>query len=168
MDDTQAFEQWLQTVHKSILNSSKKASYTYLYGIDINSTDVHTLFGGKMDIYDLISQDSTLAYFDVYDVLAFVTFGWAAPVDNDLDEDEIDVDITTAPSAHPQKKRIRLTNFLHTKEPGILSTIDILDEHLKTQETIWEFENNTSGPLKESLLTLYTRNNLYGTGFLIG
>lgn len=152
--------------HSKIKQLAINTSYSYLYGIE---EDITLLSSGKFEIYRIIEQDSTISYFNLYDILSFSSFGWAAPVDDDLDDsDEVDVDITSSPSAHPQRQRIRLTNFLYTSEPKILSAIDILDKDLKVQETIWELDDNTSGPLKESLLTLYTRNKLYGTGFMIG
>lgn len=141
MDQTEAFKQWLKTIHHSILNTSQQGSYTYLYGIDIYSSDITTLFGGKMDIYDLINQDSTSAYFHIYDMLAFVTFGWAAPADN----------LNVAPSDHPEKKRVILTNYLSSSSKYLVSAIDFSGE----TETVWEYDNATQGSLKEALYGLY-------------
>lgn len=139
MNDTEAFTEWLKTIHKSILDLSKEQSYSYLYGIDIYSNDIQTLFGGKSDIYDLIGANSTKAYFEVYDMLSFVTFGWAAPP-GDL-----------SPSDHPEKKRVMLTNYLSHSSKYLISALDFSGE----QETLWEYDDSTKGTLKEALYELY-------------
>ena len=142
MDDTQAFKQWLDTIHKSILGKSQQGSYTYLYGIDIYSNDITTLFGGKSDVYELINQDSTSAYFHIYDMLAFVAFGWAAPVDNE----------DVAPSQHSEKRRVVLTNYISSSSRYLISAINFTDE----TDTVWEYDNSTQGSLKEALYGLYS------------
>jgi hypothetical protein len=141
MDDTQAFKQWLETIHKFIQSQSSNKSHTYLYGIDINSSDIQTLFGGKSDIYDLIEAGSTKAYFQIYDVLAFVTFGWAAPSNN----------LNTPPSEHPNRKRVMLTNYMSNSSKYVISALDFSGE----TETVWEYDNATQGTLKEALYGLY-------------
>lgn len=136
----------LSKAHSLITQRTTDLSQSYLFSID---KDITLLSSGKFDIYNIIAKASTVAYFNLYDILAFVSFGWAAPTK--------DEDIDTPPSAHPEKRRIRLTNYLYTQEINIVSCIDILNRDLTIQESIWELDGHTSGPLKDNLIQLYNR-----------
>ncbi len=142
MEELSEFKEWLATIHKSILNKSQDSSYTYLYGIDISNNDITLLSSGKTDPYDLIAQPSTKTYYDIYDMICFVFSGWAAPYDTDLN---------IPPSQHPEAKRVVLTNYMSHVNKGIIAAMDVDGQN----ETIWEYDQNTRGNLKDALETLY-------------
>jgi hypothetical protein len=146
MEELSEFKEWLSAIHKSILNKSQKTNYTYLYGIDIDNNDIVLLTSGQGDPYDLIALPSTKTYYDIYDMICLVLGGWAAPVDEEM---------TIPPSEHPHAKRVRLTNYLSHESKAIISALDIDGQN----ETVWEYEQNTRGTLRDALETLYTENH---------
>lgn len=142
MEELSELKEWFSTIHKSILSKSPDHHSTYLYGIDIENNDTVLLSSGKFDVYQLLDEPSTKTYYDIYDMICFVLGGWAAPV-------ELSQDIP--PSEHPEAKRVRLTNYMSHESKAIISAIDIDGQ----DETVWEFDQNTRGKLKDALESLY-------------
>lgn len=95
------------------------------------------------DIYFLIENINQDKLQDNYDYISFITYGWAAPLNNN---GEID----GAPSEHPERRRVRLLMTVSKKENEILgSTIQFGDSN----EIIHD-EGTATGNLKEALMSL--------------
>lgn len=144
MSDTtpEILQSFIQPLHSKILSKTPQPFYTYLYGIDIDTKDVVELFSGRVNIYDVIDSGSIAVYKDLYQILCFVTSGYAAPSDSELD---------VPPSEHPEAKRVVLSNYVYIAEPIIISAVDFEDN----PETLWEHTQNTTGKLKEALQSIY-------------
>jgi hypothetical protein len=130
----------------SAMDIPNEASHVSLHGIDIKDSEVKTvvLSSGKFkDIYALIDDSATSVYLALYDVLAFITFGWASPTSEP----------NMSPSEHPERRRVRLINYMFSSNSYIVSSLD-LDYKQDTQETLWEYDSATSGSLKDELLSM--------------
>ena len=119
-----------------------------------------TLFGfdyihGEIPWCKVVAEDS-----DIYEMLADLTAinalvdsgfksfavstcGWAAPIDNDNDDNN-----DVAPSQHPERVRVRLTTLMHNNKMG--SAI-----HFKNKEEITYDTGNAQGSLKTALELFY-------------
>lgn len=115
-----------------------------------------TLFGfdyihGELPWCKVIAEDS-----DIYEMLADLTAinalvdsgfksfavstcGWAAPIDNDNDDNN-----DVAPSQHPERVRVRLTTLMHNNKMG--SAI-----HFKGKDEITYDTGSASGSLKNAI-----------------
>lgn len=62
--------------------------------------DVYELIGDSPEVYEAVNE---------YDLITIATCGWAAPIDNDNSEFN-----ETAPSQHPERKRVRLLTTANT------------------------------------------------------
>lgn len=130
----------LETVSKIIFNetmtmrSDKKAT---LVGINLNDDQiVYNEINAYVDIYDmLLSAPNHSEKFEGYDLVAVLTAGWAAPVNND-ENDKIE------PSKHKDRRRVylALVGNTSTQTSSIISFSD-------TNEIIYE---NGSGALQEA------------------
>ena len=67
--------------------------------------EVHAEIAGADDIYDLLQSDTARLATKAFDYVAIATSGWAAPLPVDYDGDSEELD---APSAHPERRRVRL------------------------------------------------------------
>lgn len=62
------------------------------------------------DVYELINDSpEVFAAVNEYDLITIATCGWAAPIDNDNSEYN-----ETAPSQHPERRRVRLLATANT------------------------------------------------------
>lgn len=59
------------------------------------------IVGLSDDLYDLIASDATRMALSVYENIAFVSYGWAAPLGENGE-------VTCPPSAHDGRRRLRL------------------------------------------------------------
>ena len=91
----------------SVVNYEFDSKFAVVYGVIIDNDLSITMekIDANGDVYDLIDVDNTTLMSQVnnYDMITIATCGWAAPIDNDDDDDN-----SVAPSQHPQKRRVRL------------------------------------------------------------
>lgn len=98
------FEQIARNVHNDIdeFREEKKAS---LIGIKMSDEGVsyEPIFANG-DIYNLLESNAAMkkTKANQYDLVAVLTAGWAAPNNDDKHRD-------TPPSAHPERKRVKMT-----------------------------------------------------------
>lgn len=138
-------EQFLSDLINDIYPSLNNEG-AYLYGLENTDTYVSgaaTCLDTDKDIYHLIEKDLNKAYTVMYDILAFFTFGWAAPYQPNVD---------TPPSEHPEKIRVLLTMFSYT-DGTIISVLKHCDD--PTQSFQFQYTDN-QGPLYDTLVKLYT------------
>ena len=74
------------------------------------------------DVYDLLSDDYTLNITKNSEYIAVLTCGWASPIDPEQDESDDDI---TAPSQHPQRRRVRL--MVLASRNGVASVLRFSD-----------------------------------------
>lgn len=73
----------------------------------------------SQDIYDVLDSDEVAEFVRGRQYFAIVTTGWAAPISDESDEPE------TAPSRHPERRRVRLTIVASPK--GVASVLRFQD-----------------------------------------
>lgn len=95
------------------------------------------------DVYSLIDEVIAETPFTVRsaDILAILTSGWAAPLTNG--------EVTGAPSAHPERRRVRLMTFVRRSDLKMASVLRFGD----TNETVYD-DGEATGSLAEALLSL--------------
>ena len=84
-----------------------------------------------------------------YDFLTFATCGWAAPIKDDISEDE-----QVAPSQHPEKRRVMLT-VNATTDSKIGSIITFQDD---PDNQVFDY-GDARGSLAEAVLELISCYN---------
>jgi hypothetical protein len=96
------------------------------------------------DVYELIDETIAETPFSVRssDILAVVTSGWAAPLNDDGSVDG-------APSQHAQRRRVRLCAFVRRSDLTMASIIRFGD----TDEVNID-EGSATGSLAEAMLSL--------------
>ena len=91
----------------SVVNDEFDSKFAVVYGVIIDNDLSITMekIDANGDVYDLIDVDNTTLMSQVnnYDIITIATCGWAAPIDDDEDDDN-----SVAPSQHPKKRRVRL------------------------------------------------------------
>ena len=104
--DTEQFESIIEKINNQV-NYEFDSKFAVVYGVTIDNDLSITIekIDANGDVYDLIDIDNTTLMDQVnnYDLITLATCGWAAPITSDDDEDN-----DTAPSQHPQKRRVRL------------------------------------------------------------
>lgn len=108
-----------------------------------NLVDVQPEIASHGDIYTLLEivNPSMLAEFSA---IGLVTCGWAAPIAGSTDEE-------TAPSQHPQRRRVRL--FVCADRSEMASVLRFRDD---AENPITD-EGQATGPLAEALAELMRR-----------
>ncbi len=142
---TVVVEQFLSDLLNDLYPSLQNTE-SYLYGIEDNDEYVSgaaDFLSKDKDIYSLIEQDSTKAYTQIYDILCFFTFGWAAPFTKEDD---------SPPSQHPDRIRILLSIFTYA-DGTIVSAMKRCDD--STQELAFQ-HGEQSGPLHDVLKSVYS------------
>jgi hypothetical protein len=104
-----------------------------------DSEDVVKYKGDNKDVYELLESDKTIDKLKTYTEFAITTVGWAAPIKDDVSEDEM-----PKPSESPERVRVRLTTICMEKEP-IHSVIEFEDG----QEAMWDTQGR--GALADAL-----------------
>lgn len=109
----------------NVLAHDTDESTAKVYGItEVNGQMVAHFIREDADIYDLIDHisDDRIAQNGSYDWLAFITYGWAAPLNSDGVVDG-------APSKHPERRRVRLTVAVDAKnDHSVGSVLKFADE----------------------------------------
>jgi hypothetical protein len=112
----------------------------------INETDegvAMVLAGENGDVYDLIDNDDSRAVARVSDYIAVVTCGWASPIAQDDDDEQV------APSQHPERRRVRLMVF--AGKGGWASVMRFSDT---PDETITD-DGTARGALADAIMDLF-------------
>lgn len=140
-------------LHKAFLMKGDEFGFdlpkAMLVGITLDENgdfaDIQPELASHGDIYTLLESVSpeTLAGFQVFGV---VTCGWAAPIAGSDDEE-------TAPSQHPQRRRVRLFVCAKLKEQA--SVLRFQDE---ADEAVTD-AGDASGPLSEAIAELAVKAN---------
>ena len=98
------------------------------------------------DIYQLIDSVNKFTV-QGFDALGLVTCGWAAPITEGQTEPD------GAPSAHPQRRRVRL--FVCVNREGMASVLRFQDD---ADEQVLD-AGEAGGPLADAIAELATRAN---------
>jgi len=132
---------------EKVLNDEIKYGYdskrAVLFAVLSSTNGVITLsqISENGDVYELLRDKESVTALAKHDQVLVATCGWAAPVENDGD-DEI------APSVHPKRRRVRLACFL--SDDGVASVMRFSDT---PDETVTD-EGNAKGSLADALETL--------------
>lgn len=94
------------------------------------------------DVYDLLSDRESVVVASNSDFVAVVTCGWASPITDDDEGDEV------APSQHPKRRRVRL--FVLANRHGVASVLRFADE---PDEVVTD-EGNAVGSLNDAVRKL--------------
>jgi len=128
-------------------NDDAKQAVVYGVMLDENNDIQFEQVKSAGDVYDLLQSLGTEAYkLKEYDIFTLATCGWAAPID---DANELDKYKDTAPSQHPQKRRVRLL-CSGTINDQIGSSIVFSDD---IENPMFDY-GVASGPLNEALISL--------------
>ncbi len=113
-----------------------------LYGVTITDDDEAklTLISKHADVYELLERASRKVA-KSFDFTAVVTTGWAAPLPKDYSDD----DEVTAPSQHPDKRRVRLV--IVASPVDVVSVLRFQDE---PDATITD-EGGATGSLNDAI-----------------
>ncbi|NBN90717.1 MAG: hypothetical protein EBU67_08300 [Actinobacteria bacterium] len=115
-----------------------------LYGVNFRGDDLQLSFVLEHgDIYQLLEVPES-ACARMFDAAALVTCGWAAPIAEGESEPE------GAPSAHPQRRRVRLVVVV--ADAGVASVLRFEDE---SDVPIFD-AGEARGPLAEAIAGYWT------------
>lgn len=102
-----------------------------------------TLASEHGDVYDLLNESDSKDVARVSDFIVVVTCGWASPITDDDDGEEI------APSQHPQRRRVRLV--VTASREGMASVLRFQD----TPDDVITDEGEARGSLAEAVQSLF-------------
>ena len=108
--------------------------------------EVHAEIAGADDIYDLLQSDTARLATKAFDYVAIATSGWAAPLPVDYDGDSEELD---APSAHPERRRVRL--FVIASREDTASVLRFQDD---SEHPVLD-GGNAVGPLADAVRSLF-------------
>jgi hypothetical protein len=94
------------------------------------------------DVYDLLDSDDSKVIARISDYVAVVTTGWASPIDSDGE-------VSTPPSKHPERRRVRLMVF--ASREGVASVLRFRDE----PDEIVVDEGQATGSLADAVNSLF-------------
>jgi hypothetical protein len=134
---TKALEDVYNIVSKNNNNSTAKA-----FGVDLNAFTTATMIGEGEDIYDLLEEINLDKKQSMYDFVAVMTTGWAAPLDENGE-------IEGAPSKHKDRRRVTLLSIVDIKQSELASLLKFDDE----EEMVYDFGSAT-GSLNIAMLSL--------------
>jgi len=133
----------LEQIHETLLfdRNEKNAK---MYGLNsLNNQFEFKLIHQHGDIYSLIDDVDDDKLHASFDYLGLITYGWAAPINNDSDEE-------IAPSKNPERRRVRLMLAASVKDSKIIgSALEISGE-----DSIFDEDVTASGPLMDHLRKL--------------
>jgi len=119
-----------------------------MYGIkknDDNDSYIPKMLSRAGDIYQLIDDVASDKIAHNYDFVSLITYGWAAPIKESVDEE-------IPPSKSDNRRRVRLVVVASKEEKkAIGSVIHFFDN----DETIFETNSQTSGPLQDAINSIY-------------
>lgn len=116
--DTRTIPQLEKAINAAICLAEKdqfKMPEAVLLGISFGEEDAMRFIASAGDIYELLKDAGNKLEASLFDVIAVITCGWAAPLGPTGDVSDI------APSDHPDRARIRLT--LIAGKDGVCSTM---------------------------------------------
>ena len=108
--------------------------------------EVHAEIAGADDIYDLLQSDTARLATKAFDYVAIATSGWAAPLPVDYDGDSEELD---APSAHPERRRVRL--FVIASREDTASVLRFQDD---SEHPVLD-AGQAVGPLADAVRSLF-------------
>lgn len=108
---------------------------SHLYGV---TDDGAFRIAQHPDVYSMLADENAISLAVPFDRIAIVTTGWAAPLNADGEVDG-------APSAHPERRRVRLT-VVGTDE-GVVSVLRFQDD---ADNTIVD-EGSATGSLADAI-----------------
>lgn len=97
------------------------------------------------DVYELLKAKDAVSALAENDAVLLATCGWAAPVAEDEDGDEL------APSQHPKRRRVRLA--VSVSDKGVASVLRFQDE---PEDTVTD-DGNASGSLADAVMSLRSK-----------
>ena len=133
-----------------LLKDQNDDSKAHVFGINKNADYDYKQIGSHGDIYQLIDNIIDDRIGSMYDYLGLITYGWAAPLNQDGE-----VDGNQAPSQHPDRKRVRLLLVTSKEIGGVLgSAMEFVNEE---EEPVFDYAN-ASGPLHDHMSQIYGDN----------
>lgn len=143
------FEKVVENVHNNIPYGFD-SNEARIYGVFIleNNEIQYEQIGSSPDIYDLIFDlTNNPDEIKSYDMFTIGTCGWAAPIKDDEDTDEM-----MAPSRHPERRRVRLLSNTHST--GLVgSSIQFQDD---IDSPVFDY-GDAKGALQEAILELFNK-----------
>lgn len=126
-----------------------EANYSNARLYHIDDEGVYTLIDFDSDVYDLLSNEDCSTDLSKYDniAIAVITYGWAAPITDDDDVDNI-----VPPSQHKDKKRVRV--FASACEHGSRQTFLRFEQDPDTVET----QGEGTGSMADAISALITKS----------
>lgn len=113
-----------------------------LFGVNVLPTISYTLLKQHADTYDLLEEPSSTALVSAFDGFGIMVAGWAAPITENEDENEI------RPSQHPEKIRVRLFTYMDA-EGIVQSSIRFSDG----REVV--YDDSGRGTLRDAMCNLW-------------
>lgn len=142
------FETVVKTIHNN-LDHSFNAKKAEAFGITLKddlSVKI-TPIAADGDVYDLLEYNEDLKEgVKSYDAITIATCGWAAPINKEKDADN-----ETAPSQHPDKRRVKLCITANVnKQMG--SVISFQDD---PDNSVYDF-GDARGSLAEAIANIFS------------
>lgn len=128
-----------------LLHAENDESQAKVFGINKDVFYNYKNICNGPDIYQLIDNIVDDRLGSVYDYLGLITYGWAAPLNSEGETD-------SAPSAHPDRKRVRLLIVTSKEQAGILGTVLLFVN--TEEEPVFDY-GNANGPLSDVLSQIY-------------
>jgi hypothetical protein len=130
----------LEEIYKQ-LSSHDDETAAYAYGITIGTDGLKIkVIGKNADIYDLIENLSDMELADSFNYLGVITYGWAAPLNNDGG-------MNGAPSEHKDRRRVKLISAISYDESEIIGSVMYFKDN---DEVIYDY-NTATGSLAYAL-----------------
>ena len=144
------FKSAVEVISKQVpvdYNSSKALMYGVVF--DENDQITFNKISENGDVYEMLNPFNVVWKMKGYDFFTIVTCGWAAPIKDDISEDE-----QVAPSLHPEKRRVMLT-VNATTDSKIGSIITFQDD---PDNQVFDY-GDARGSLAEAVLELISCYN---------
>lgn len=146
---SEKFEQTLREIDQAIaekLGDSFEQSPAVLFAVDYVRGEVPVIrqIAEESDVYEMLDDtlNAILLHETGYSGFAISTVGWAAPIKEGDDGDEI------APSQHPERKRVRLMTLCNRGQMG--SSI-----RFKGEQDVTYDQGNARGSLASAMRDMY-------------
>jgi hypothetical protein len=120
----------------------------HIFGVNMNGDNGEPVLGKprkSADVYDLLASNGARSLAKNSQFIALMTCGWAAPVQDDDDDEFSDL----PPSLHPKRRRVRLVVVANRK--GVASVLRFQDD---PDETVTD-EGEARGTLAEAVAALF-------------
>lgn len=128
------------------LSKQKTEGFAIAYGLSEDGENLRfEEISRSVDVYDLINEIKNLQNAKSFDYLSITTWGWAAPLSPSGD-------IETAPSKHPEKRRVQLIICGSNIEKDIIGSC--LNFQDTPNEPIYD-TNDATGMLKDAFVNFF-------------